>query len=281
MKEFAVFWGCTIPARFPFIEKATRVMFDDLGARIHELEGTPAVPRARWSRLTTPTPLHDSGAQPGPRRERGLDLVTPCNGCYSTFKECQTHLERTGVRHVHQRRLADRGLALQRQASRSCISSSGSPTPWAPASSQGRQEELLGHAHRGALRLPPTASAAGGAVGQIRCNPRSSRISSGALGATVVDYPTKMQCCGGALDRVGERDILARVLPPQAPRPAEPRRRCAHRRLPELLPAVRSEPGGAAACQRERQRSRPLPVRARRTGLRATSRRSSASTCTV
>jgi len=27
-----------------------------------------------------------------------------------------------------------------------------------------------------------------------------------ALGATVVDYPTKMQCCGGALDRVGERD---------------------------------------------------------------------------
>ena len=25
-----------------------------------------------------------------------------------------------------------------------------------------------------------------------------------ALGARVVDYPTKMQCCGGALDRVGE-----------------------------------------------------------------------------
>jgi heterodisulfide reductase subunit C len=27
-----------------------------------------------------------------------------------------------------------------------------------------------------------------------------------ALGARVVDYPTKMQCCGGALDRVGQRD---------------------------------------------------------------------------
>jgi heterodisulfide reductase subunit C len=27
-----------------------------------------------------------------------------------------------------------------------------------------------------------------------------------ALGARVVDYPTKMQCCGGALDRIGERD---------------------------------------------------------------------------
>ena len=32
MKEFAVFWGCTIPARFPFIEKSVRVIFDDLGA---------------------------------------------------------------------------------------------------------------------------------------------------------------------------------------------------------------------------------------------------------
>jgi heterodisulfide reductase subunit B len=35
MKDFAVFWGCTIPARFPFIEKATRLMFDDLGANVH------------------------------------------------------------------------------------------------------------------------------------------------------------------------------------------------------------------------------------------------------
>ena len=27
-----------------------------------------------------------------------------------------------------------------------------------------------------------------------------------SLGAKVVDYTTKMQCCGGALDRVGERE---------------------------------------------------------------------------
>ena len=44
MKEFAVFWGCTIPARFPFIEKATRLVFDDLGATVHELEGHTCCP---------------------------------------------------------------------------------------------------------------------------------------------------------------------------------------------------------------------------------------------
>jgi len=42
MKEFAVFWGCTIPARFPFIEKSTRVVFEDLGPPCTSLPVTRA-----------------------------------------------------------------------------------------------------------------------------------------------------------------------------------------------------------------------------------------------
>ena len=42
MQEFAVFWGCTIPARFPFIEKATRVVLDDLHADVPGLPGGAA-----------------------------------------------------------------------------------------------------------------------------------------------------------------------------------------------------------------------------------------------
>jgi heterodisulfide reductase subunit C len=37
-------------------------------------------------------------------------------------------------------------------------------------------------------------------------NPTKVEALCAALGARVVDYPTKMQCCGGALDRVGERE---------------------------------------------------------------------------
>ncbi len=37
-------------------------------------------------------------------------------------------------------------------------------------------------------------------------NPTKLEDMVRALGATVVDYETKMACCGGALDRVGERD---------------------------------------------------------------------------
>jgi len=37
-------------------------------------------------------------------------------------------------------------------------------------------------------------------------NPTKVESLVAALGARVVEYPTKMQCCGGALDRVGERE---------------------------------------------------------------------------
>ena len=46
MKDFAVFWGCTIPARFPFIEMSTRVLFDDLGPSAQELPGFTCCPES-------------------------------------------------------------------------------------------------------------------------------------------------------------------------------------------------------------------------------------------
>ena len=61
MKEFAVFWGCTIPARFPFIEKATRVMFDDLGARVHELEGHTCCPEGTLVKANDPDAFFKRG----------------------------------------------------------------------------------------------------------------------------------------------------------------------------------------------------------------------------
>ena len=73
MKDFAVFWGCTIPARFPFIEKATRVMFDDLGASVHELDGPHVLPRGHARQGERPgRVLHGGRAQPrASSRRRG------------------------------------------------------------------------------------------------------------------------------------------------------------------------------------------------------------------
>ena len=54
MKDFAVFWGCTIPARFPSIEKATRLVLDDLGVRIHELDGHTCCPEGTLVKADRP-----------------------------------------------------------------------------------------------------------------------------------------------------------------------------------------------------------------------------------
>jgi heterodisulfide reductase subunit B/heterodisulfide reductase subunit C len=207
MKEFAVFWGCTIPARFPFIEKATRVMFDDLGASVHELEGHTCCPEGTLVKANDPDAFYTAAARNLALIEReGLDLVTPCNGCYSTFKECQSHLK-THWREaeVINERLATEGLHydgklqvvhvvewLADQMGAGLIASRAKKNFWG----------MRIAVHYGCHLLRPQPA--------VRwddpLNPTKFEDLVRALGATVVDYPTKMQCCGGALDRVGERD---------------------------------------------------------------------------
>jgi len=206
MQEFAVFWGCTIPARFPFIEKATRVVLDDLGVRVRELEGHTCCPEGTLVKANAPHTFYTAAARNLALVERaGLDVVTPCNGCYSTFREAQSHLathrpqkdeinqlldgedlEYRGdlrVWHLAEWLADDVGTGLV--ASRTVRSLGG----------------LRVAVHYGCHLLRPQPA--------VRWDdpmaPTKVEKLVAAMGATVVDYPTKMQCCGGALDRVGER----------------------------------------------------------------------------
>lgn len=207
MKEFAVFWGCTIPARFPFIEKATRVMFDDLGARIHELEGHTCCPEGTLVKANDPGAFFTAAARNLALVEKaGLDVVTPCNGCYSTFKEAQSHLathwrekdeinERLAAEELHyagKLQVVHFAEWLADQMGSSLIASKAKKNFWG----------MKIAVHYGCHLLRPQPA--------VRWDdplqPKKVEEMVAALGARVVDYPTKMQCCGGALDRVGQRD---------------------------------------------------------------------------
>ncbi len=130
MRDYAMFWGCTIPARFPFIEKATRLVLDDLGVRIHELDGHTCCPEGTLVKAVDPEAYHVVAARNLAIVGRsGLDLVTPCNGCYSTFKETQRHMSAAPAERADvDGQARDRGPGLARRACRSCTSPSGWPT---------------------------------------------------------------------------------------------------------------------------------------------------------
>jgi CoB--CoM heterodisulfide reductase subunit B len=207
MKEFAVFWGCTIPARFPFIEKATRVMFDDLGARIHELEGHTCCPEGTLVKANDPDAFYTAAARNLAIIEKsGLDLVTPCNGCYSTFKECESHLKTNWrEKDVINERLAHEGLHYDGSVNVVHFAEWLADSMGSALIASGAKKTFWGMriaVHYGCHLLRPQPA--------VRwddpLNPTKVEELVKALGATVVEYPTKMQCCGGALDRVGERE---------------------------------------------------------------------------
>jgi heterodisulfide reductase subunit B len=207
MKEFAVFWGCTIPARFPFIEKSVRVMFDDLGAQVHELAGHTCCPEGTLVKANDPDSFFTAAARNLAIVEKaGLGVVTPCNGCYSTFKEAQSHLKTNWrERDTVNDRLATedlhyRGDLQVMHFAEWLADAMGSGLIAAKATKQFWGMNVAVHYGCHLLRPQPAVK------WDDPLHPKKVEEIVSALGARVVDYPTKMQCCGGYLDRVGERE---------------------------------------------------------------------------
>ncbi len=207
MKEFAVFWGCTIPARFPFIEKATRLVFDDLGASVHELEGHTCCPEGVLVKANDENAFYSTAARNLALVEKaGLGVVTPCNGCYSTFKEAQSHLTTDWrLKDAINEKLAAQDLHYDGTVQVTHFAEWLSEDMGAGLVASKLTKPLWGMrigVHYGCHLLRPSPA--------VRwddpLNPTKVEALITGLGATVVDYTTKMQCCGNALDRVGERE---------------------------------------------------------------------------
>jgi len=206
MQDLAMFWGCTIPARFPFIEKATRLMLDDLGIEPTELAGHTCCPEGGLVKDRDPAAFTAVAGRNLAIVERaGCDVLTPCNGCYATFRETAAHLRRDraardglnglldgedleyrgGLRILHLAQWLADTLGPDLVARRAIV----------------RLRGLRIAVHYGCHLLRPQPA--------VRWDdplrPRKVEDLVGALGATIVDYETKLQCCGGALDRIGER----------------------------------------------------------------------------
>ncbi len=95
MKEFAVFWGCTIQARFPFLEKSSRLVFEAFKLPYRDVNGFTCCPEKSLINNVDPKAFAVTAARNVSVVDGlGVDLVSPCTGCVSnlaTVKEDLLH----------------------------------------------------------------------------------------------------------------------------------------------------------------------------------------------
>ncbi len=90
MTAVVPFWGCMIPLRYPHIERAARLVFNELGMELVEDLPFTCCPdpiffkaRDEFDWLTV------AARNLALAEERGLPLLTVCSGCTSTLKEAR------------------------------------------------------------------------------------------------------------------------------------------------------------------------------------------------
>ena len=86
--KFALFLGCVIPNRYPYIERATRAVFDKFKIQLVDMKGASCCPAPGVFRgFDIDTWLVIGARNITIAEEIGLDIALMCNGCYGSLLE--------------------------------------------------------------------------------------------------------------------------------------------------------------------------------------------------
>lgn len=203
-KTYTFFWGCTIPSRFSFMEKATRLIAENLQIEIRDPAGFTCCPeRALVASIDEDLWLYTAARNLAIAEEEGFTVVTPCNGCYSVFKTVIAELHKNpGVLFRINKELEGEGLNYKGRVrvlhllealldDIGIVKLKGSikrPLRWMKIA-----------AHPGCHLVRPSK----GLDFDDPIFPKKYDLLIKALGAIPVDYKNKMFCCGGGLTNVG------------------------------------------------------------------------------
>lgn len=215
MKEFAVFWGCTIQTRFPFLEKSTRIVLDEFNLPYKDIDGFTCCPEKSLVNNVD----HASFVVTAARNvalvdELDYDLVSPCTGCVSNLATvkgelCSNPKEKAEVNEL----LKGVGREFKGTAKLQHLVPFFHDTVGVFAIKQKIKKNFAGMRialHYGCHMIRPSHA--------LRNDDPIAPVKFdnliAALGAVSVQFPTKMMCCGQGLDRVDQHDLalqLARV----------------------------------------------------------------------
>ncbi|MFX0211753.1 MAG: CoB--CoM heterodisulfide reductase subunit B [Candidatus Hodarchaeota archaeon] len=87
-QKFALFLGCVIPNRYPFIERATRSVFEKLDITLVDMDGASCCPAPGVFRgFDIDTWLVVGARNITIAEQLGVDIALMCNGCYGSLLE--------------------------------------------------------------------------------------------------------------------------------------------------------------------------------------------------
>lgn len=204
MKSYVFFWGCTIPARFAFQEKAVRLVAARMEIGVVDVDGFTCCPEKELVKnMGEELWLLTAARNLAVAETTGLDLVTPCNGCYGTLKSAKAELHANPkLKAQVNEKLAEIGLRYEGRYKvmhlLELFHDELGPAKIATYVKKPLKGMKIG-VHYGCHMMRPAKVL----NFDDPIKPVKFDALVAALGAKSLDYSTKMLCCGGGLSNVG------------------------------------------------------------------------------
>lgn len=208
MKEFAVFWGCTIQTRFPFIEKSTRIVLESFKLPYRDIDGFTCCPeKSLVNNIDRGAFVLTAARNVALVDELGYDLVSPCTGCVSNLATVQGELkanpkEKAEVNSL----LKEVGREFTGASKMNHLVPFFHDSVGIHVIKQKMKKDFSGMRfalHYGCHMIRPSHAL----KNDDPLEPKKFDNLIKAMGAESLDFPTKLMCCGQGLDRIDQHDM--------------------------------------------------------------------------
>ncbi|WP_456436739.1 CoB--CoM heterodisulfide reductase subunit B [Methanopyrus sp.] len=202
-KKLCFFLGCIMPNRYPGVEKATRLVLEELGYELVDMDGASCCPAPGvFGSFDLKTWVTIAARNLSIAEEKGYDILTVCNGCFGSLNEANHLLQenpelrefvneklaeidreykgKIKIYHVNTFIYEEVGIKkIEKKVERPLKKTDGEPLKVA--------------VHYGCHLLKPSEVTE--FPGSVE-DPRTLDELVEALGAESVDYKDKIMCCG-------------------------------------------------------------------------------------